>query len=477
MRQSSKPLATQLRENLRPYAYRWPHSSLRSHAAWTKSEHGLLFSRQMPEDDVELEQDSRWPAFFPSPICLVTTGDGKRNALEKVVGASIVNRFPYLLALSFCRTALSSRHHPRQVFCRLLEENRTVAVQFLPPGENLNRVMNAILTVPEERTETRLEACELSASAAHTSSSPVFDNAFLVYEGRLAKPGRDFDGEPILVSSHCDAGSHRIYFFEITAIQLKKEIAVGREQIHWRSLPDWTPRSRPDGFVPEVRTEDRPGQAGYQKGYQPRYAFPSPDTVVFEWTHETQTRVIKELPPLPEDQVEVDNDRARWPCFFPQSAGLITVWDESGLPNLMPCGSTTLVSRHPLIISPCVSYGRINERYAPRSTLDLIRKSGRFGCGVPYLGERMVNAIRYAGNVSFRKDPLKVSHAGLEIEKGEYGPILTASPIHFECEVVGEEKLGTHSLFLGEVRRIHVREDVTPDNPLEWCPWADLAAV
>jgi hypothetical protein len=32
-------------------------------------------------------------------------------------------------------------------------------------------------------------------------------------------------------------------------------------------------------------------------------------------------------------------------------------------------------------------------------------------------------------------------------------------------------------MFLGEVRRIEIRADVTADNPLRWCPWADVVAV
>jgi hypothetical protein len=29
-------------------------------------------------------------------------------------------------------------------------------------------------------------------------------------------------------------------------------------------------------------------------------------------------------------------------------------------------------------------------------------------------------------------------------------------------------------MFLGEVRRIEVHDDVNPDNPIEWYPWADV---
>jgi flavin reductase (DIM6/NTAB) family NADH-FMN oxidoreductase RutF len=53
--------------------------------------------------------------------------------------------------------------------------------------------------------------------------------------------------------------------------------------------------------------------------------------------------------------------------------------------------------------------------------------------------------------------------------------VLSAVPIHYDCEVVGEIQLGTHIMFLGEVRRILVRDDVTNDNPLEWYPWPAVA--
>jgi flavin reductase (DIM6/NTAB) family NADH-FMN oxidoreductase RutF len=50
-------------------------------------------------------------------------------------------------------------------------------------------------------------------------------------------------------------------------------------------------------------------------------------------------------------------------------------------------------------------------------------------------------------------------------------------PVHFDCEVVGEVRLGTHVMFLGEVRRVLVRSDVTVANPLEWLPWANIRST
>ena len=138
----------------------------------------------------ELAIDSRWPAFFPSSISLVTTSDGKRTALEKVVGASIVNRFPYVIALSFCRRHLSRRHHTRATFMEVLEAGGEAAVQFLAPGPVLEGVMDVIATVLDEASCTRIKATGLRTRQAATNRAPIFTQAYMVYEARLVKPAR-----------------------------------------------------------------------------------------------------------------------------------------------------------------------------------------------------------------------------------------------------------------------------------------------
>lgn len=464
------------------YSYRWPHAELTGDPAWIPAAGGRFLARAMPETLAELERDSRWPAFFPCPLALVTTTDGEQILLEKVVGASVVNRFPYTLALSFCIQPLSSRHYVRRTFVDALERSGEACVQFLPPGAALDAAMKAVLDLPEEQTARRIAASGLATRPARTNRAPVFADAHMVYECRLVKPGRDFDGEAINARPYADVGSHRVFFLEINSIQLRRDIARGESQIHWRALPLFAPR------LPEA--EDGPAagataealrRMGYVKGYTPRYAFPSAGTTAFEADGEVDGpfggMAYKDLAPLPEDQVEVDNDRARWPCFFPSPVGMITSWTAEGRPNVMPCGSTTIVSRHPLVVAPCVSYAAINARYARRQSLDDIRRTGRFGCGVPFIDERMVDAIRYTGNVSVVDDPEKAANAGLALAKCGETPVLDRTPVHFDCKVTGEIRLGTHVMFLGEVERIFVRADVSLDNPLEWIPWADVRPV
>src|SRR5205823_694814 len=107
---------------------------------------------------------------------------------------------------------------------------------------------------------------------------------------------------------------------------------------------------------------------------------------------------------------ELDNDKTRWPCFFPSSLGMITSRSASGAPNLMPCGSTTVIGRSPLIISPAVTYGGVNDRYRAPHTLHNIRDHGWFGCGLATVNDEMLDAIRYAGNVSAIDDPQKLQN-------------------------------------------------------------------
>jgi hypothetical protein len=137
------------------YGYQWPDMPGGS-GPWRAAPDGQTLVRELPETRNELKADSRWPAFFPSSMCLVTASDGGTDVLEKVVGASIVNRFPYVVALSFCREQLSDRHHARRRFTDLIEKSGNVAIQFLPQGASLDRAMSAITSTTDAETASRI---------------------------------------------------------------------------------------------------------------------------------------------------------------------------------------------------------------------------------------------------------------------------------------------------------------------------------
>ena len=455
------------------YQYRWPEGDLNDDSRWRLQLSGQYFARDLPESDSELLADSRWPALFPCALCLVTTGTNGETAMEKVVGASIVNRFPYIVALSFCRDNLSDRHHSRSQFMEMLERAGCAVVQFLPPGTALDRAMDSILIHSDADTGARIERTNLAVRAAEGIEAPVFVDAYLAYEAKLVSPGRDLNGAEIFPQPWTDIGSHRVYFLEISAIQLRQDIAEGRSQIMWRSLPVWHPQTELPLRQPTSRCQRSAPK--YEKGYTPHYLFPSGGTIAYSPDYLKANMAIKLLPRQPLNELRaLSDDDARGPCFFPSSLGMISSWADNGIPNLMPCGSTTVVSRHPLVISICVSYADINIRYAPRASLDIIRKAGFFGCGVAFINDAIINAIRYSGNTSIDSDVEKLANTGLTVREDMKVPFLPALPIQFQCRVISEQLLGTHCMILGEVERIFVRADVRRENPLEWYPWAGI---
>lgn len=464
-------------EQLAPWLYRWPPEPLA--AGWRPAGNGFLV-HELPESPAALAADSRWPAFFPSPICLVSACDGAGGiALEKVVGATVVNRFPYTLALSFCVRPLSERHHPRSRFLDLLTQGDGAVAQFLAPGPALERAMAAIAAIPEERTAERAAAAGLSWVPGRAGAAPVLADACLAYECRLAKPGRDVFGKAIFPEPFVDVGSHRLVFLEIRSIRLDRDIAEGRRRIRWRSLPGWRPGRAPLDAGPG-RPEARAavlGDLAYRKTYASDYRFPAPGVVAFEADGTEGRWAIKDLPAAAADQIEKDNDRARWPCFFPSTVGMISTWEENGAANVMPCGSTAIVSRSPLVAAPCISYAPINDRYAPRATLARIEATGRFGCGAPWSAPGVEAAISYLGNVSIRRDPDKVANAGMTALTLGETPALAELPVHFDCKLIGRIDMGTHAMLLGEAERIFIRDDVSPAAALEWFPWAAVESV
>jgi flavin reductase (DIM6/NTAB) family NADH-FMN oxidoreductase RutF len=453
-------------------AYQWPRPGDLDNPAWRSDPQDLFLRRRLPETDSEIDHDSRWPAFFPSPICLVTSQGKQGPVLEKVVGATIVNRFPYILAVSLCRQSLSARHYPRRALSEALELSGHATVQFLVPGAKLDAAMSVINDVPENRAHERLADSGLAYGPCENGASPILQDAYLAYEGCLTTPRQDATGDDIFPEPYRDIGSHRLYFLEIRAIYLRRDIACGEKQIRWRSLPLWPDRPAVNGLSQArmpVHLKDR-----YSKSYTPDYRFPAPETVAFEYDRMISNWAFKQLPNDPVSQVEIENDRARWPCFFPSSLGMISTWANANQPNVMPCGSTAVVARQPLVIAVAICYAPINDRYAPRATLDAIQENGRFACGVGYDDPLIVDAVGVAGNISLTDLPDKVAAAGLEIWEDSRAPVLTSFPITFQCKVVGEQRLGTHVMVFGAVSEIFVRQDLEPAAPLHWGPWGEI---
>ena len=140
----------------------WPGPDAFDGDDWALSDDRHWRVRAMPEAREALWRDSRWPAFFPSGLCIVTTIADGVPVVEKVVGASVVNRFPYVVALSFCREPLSGRHYARNTFLDAAAASGRVAIQFLMPGKPLKSLLAALTLVPEDEPLRRFACAGLA---------------------------------------------------------------------------------------------------------------------------------------------------------------------------------------------------------------------------------------------------------------------------------------------------------------------------
>jgi hypothetical protein len=220
----------------------WPDSAWRTAGTWRSAADGGVCACDLARD---LRRRSPPTADGPRSflVHLLRHGEGRLDGGARESRAPlIVNRFPYVLALSFCRHDLSSRHHARGRFMDLLERSGQATVQFLPQGEPLDRAMSAIATAPDRDTHTRIRRSTLTTRGAVTNDAPVFDDAYLVYEASLARPSLDFSGGRIYDTPGGRREPSRLFPGDQRDPASRRHRGRTARQIHWRSLPAWQPQ-------------------------------------------------------------------------------------------------------------------------------------------------------------------------------------------------------------------------------------------
>ena len=134
---------------------------------------------------------------------------------------------------------------------------------------------------------------------------------------------------------------------------------------------------------------------------------------------------------------------------------LVSCGAEGMHPNALTVAWTGIVNTHPPMLSISVK----PERYSH----DLIIRSGEF-CVHP--GDKdHVRVLDFCG-VKSGKEVDKFSALGLKTEDSglQYAPAISGFPLCISCRLRDVHRLGSHDLFLGEICRIMVREDLMDDN-------------
>jgi flavin reductase (DIM6/NTAB) family NADH-FMN oxidoreductase RutF len=143
--------------------------------------------------------------------------------------------------------------------------------------------------------------------------------------------------------------------------------------------------------------------------------------------------------------------KSPWTALFPCPVVLVTCIDSNGKPNVITLAWVGVASSDP----PTLGLGIRTHRHSYR----LIDDSGEFVVNIPT--EDILRDADFCGMVT-GKDVDKFSETGLTPEPADEvkPPLIRECPVNIECVVKKKVPLGVHHLFLGEIVRVHIDEDI-----------------
>jgi len=142
--------------------------------------------------------------------------------------------------------------------------------------------------------------------------------------------------------------------------------------------------------------------------------------------------------------------------IYPLPAVMVSCADKEGYNNIITVAWTGTVCTN-----PAMAYISVRpERYS----YHMIRESGEFVINLTT--EKLAYATDWCGVRSgrdfdkFKEMKLTASRA----ETLEYAPIIEECPVNIECKVVEVKELGSHHMFLAEVKAVRVDESYMNEN-------------
>jgi len=156
-------------------------------------------------------------------------------------------------------------------------------------------------------------------------------------------------------------------------------------------------------------------------------------------------------------------------ALFPVPAVMVSCGYEGFNPNIITIAWAGTVNSVPPIVSVSIR--------SSRHSYQLVKDSGEFVVNIPRVSQ--VRALDFCG-VASGADTDKFAHLNLTAEMGtlKYAPLIKECPVNLECQVVQAIDLGTHTMFLGEVKHVYVTEEFLTEQgrvnhkelqPLTYC--------
>lgn len=142
--------------------------------------------------------------------------------------------------------------------------------------------------------------------------------------------------------------------------------------------------------------------------------------------------------------------------LYPLPAVMVSVGDKEGRQNILTVAWTGTICTNPAMVYISVR----PERYS----YHMIKETGEFVINLTT--EALVKATDYCG-VRSGKDTDKWKETGLTPGKAEfldYAPVVEECPVSIECIVTEVKELGSHHMFLAEVKAVQVDDTYLNEN-------------
>ena len=142
-------------------------------------------------------------------------------------------------------------------------------------------------------------------------------------------------------------------------------------------------------------------------------------------------------------------------CIQTLPQTILSCRDKDGKNNALVVGFVANVSLDPVMVMVCITPARYSHH--------IVKESGCFVINFPKKNYKKEYA--YLGPASGR-DEDKFAKADIKWEDAAYvdAPLPTDCPVSIECSVVDSSMPGTHELFIGKVKAIHVDEEYLDAN-------------
>lgn len=140
---------------------------------------------------------------------------------------------------------------------------------------------------------------------------------------------------------------------------------------------------------------------------------------------------------------------------YPLPAVMVSCKREGGIPNILTVAWTGTVCTNP----PMLYISVRPERYS----YDIIKESGQFV--VNLTTRKLAKATDYCG-VRSGRDVDKFKELNLTPVPAEtvQVPLIEESPVNIECHVKDIHELGSHHMFIAEVKAVHVDDTYMNEN-------------